>query len=114
MSTTEPLLKVCRGKFATYHGIIQLLCYWMPRLIILHMAMIVVVGSVTDPPTMIRYKNGGVCDVAHNIIDLLVAAEALMATADSSVYPSKLHTCARATQTDVQICANNKLHRTGD
>lgn len=46
------------------------------------MAMIAVVSPVADPPAMVRYKDRGVSNVANQVIDLFVAAEALVTTAD--------------------------------
>lgn len=45
------------------------------------MAMVAVVCPMADPPAMVRYQNRRVSDVANKIIDLFVAAEALMTTA---------------------------------
>lgn len=45
------------------------------------MAMVAVVCPVADPPAMVRYQNRRVSDVANKIVDLFVAAEALVTTA---------------------------------
>ena len=45
------------------------------------MAMVAVMRPVADSPAMVRYQNRRVSDVANKIVDLFVAAEALMTTA---------------------------------
>ena len=45
------------------------------------MAVVAVVCPVADPPAMVRYQNRRVSDVANKIVDLFVAAEALVTTA---------------------------------
>ncbi len=42
--------------------------------------MMLVMCSVTNPPPMIGHKNGGMCDVAHKVIELSAVAETLVAT----------------------------------
>lgn len=44
------------------------------------MSMMLVMRSVTNPPPMVGHKNGGMCNVAHKVIQLSAAAEALVAT----------------------------------
>ena len=42
--------------------------------------MMLVMCSVTNPPPMVGHKNGGMCNVAHKVIQLPAAAETLVAT----------------------------------
>ncbi len=51
------------------------------------MAMIAVVSPVADSPAMVWYKNGRVSDVSNQVIDLFVAAEALVTTACMENWP---------------------------
>lgn len=53
----------------------------MPGLVILHMAMILVVGAMTNPPAVVGHKDGWVCDIPNQIIQGLVVGEASMPTA---------------------------------
>lgn len=43
--------------------------------------MVAVVSPVTDPPAMVWYKDGRMGDIPDQVIDLFVAAEALVTTA---------------------------------
>jgi hypothetical protein len=47
------------------------------------MAVVAVMSAVADPPAMVRHQYAGVCYVAHQIIQVLVIAEALMTTVES-------------------------------
>lgn len=47
------------------------------------MAMVAVVCPMADPPAVVRYQNRRVSDIANKIVDLFVAAEALMTAASN-------------------------------
>ncbi len=64
-----------------HHGVIELLGHRVPRLVILHVAVVGVVGAVTNPPAVVGHQNGAVHDVAHQVVQCLVAAEALVPAA---------------------------------
>ncbi len=52
----------------------------MPALIILYMAVVAVVFAVAHSPAMVRHKNGGMSDVAYQVIQITAATETLVAT----------------------------------
>ena len=51
-----------------------------PGLVILHVAVVGVVGAVGDAPSVVGHHDGGVDDVAHKVVQCLVGGEGLMAT----------------------------------
>lgn len=56
------------------------------------MAVIAVVLAVADTPAVVGHQDAGVCDVAHQVIQVTAAAEALVATArEKPTHVSQLH-----------------------
>lgn len=69
------------GEEAAHHFIVPRLGGRVPRLIILHVAVICMVCPVADAPSVVWHQDAAVRDVSHDVIELLVAAEAAVATA---------------------------------
>lgn len=65
----------------THHLVIDGLGDWVPRLVVLHMAMVGVVCPMADPPAVVGHQDGAVHNVAHQVIDLAAIAEALVPAA---------------------------------
>lgn len=45
--------------------------------------MVTVMCAMADPPSVVRYQDGRMCDVANKIIHCPVVAETLVATASN-------------------------------
>lgn len=88
LGISEQTLQKARGKQA-HQRFEAGLGGGIPRLIVFHVPMVGVVGAVADAPPVIRHQDAAVRDVAHQVVQLLVAAEAAMATAPPG------HTCPR-------------------
>lgn len=66
---------------AAHHGLVQLAGGGVPGLVILHVAVVGMVGAVADPPAVVGHQDGCVGDVADQVIQLLVVREAAVAAA---------------------------------
>jgi len=67
------------------------LCHRVPRLIVLHVAMVGVVSAVRDTPAMVRDEDGRVDDVANKVVERFVSTEALVAAVVSNNEQSPEH-----------------------
>ena len=65
----------------THHLLVDGLGHWVPRLVVLDVAVVGVVGAVADAPAVVGHQDGGVGDVAHQVVDVAVVGEALVAAA---------------------------------
>jgi hypothetical protein len=68
---------------AAYHFVILVLVHWVPGLVVLHVPVVLMVRPVADSPPVVGHQDGGVCDISHQIIQLLVVGEAAVTTAAS-------------------------------
>ena len=66
----------------TDHAIVEVFCNWMPRLIILHMPVILMMRPMANPPAVVWDQNGCVCDIAHKVIECFVVGEASVTAAN--------------------------------
>lgn len=76
--------RIIRGHWVftgAHHVLVDLAGGWVPGLIVLHVAVVGVVGSVADPPAVVWHQDGCVCDVTDEVIQLLVVRETAVATA---------------------------------
>jgi hypothetical protein len=76
------------SRAATDHAVIDLLGDGVPRLIILHMAMVGVVRPVADPPAVVGHQNRRVGYVTHQVVERAVVAEALVSAAGQDITAS--------------------------
>ena len=60
-----------------YHAIEELLGHRMPRLVVLHVAMVGMMRAVADAPSVVRHKDGRVHDVANEVVQGAVVRKAL-------------------------------------
>ena len=51
-----------------HHVIVDTLGNGMPRLVILHVAVVLVVGPVADAPAVVGHQDGRVRDVAYEVV----------------------------------------------
>ncbi len=66
-----------------HHLLVNALGDRVPRLVILYVAVVGVVRAVADSPAVVGHQNGRVHDVAHQVIQSAVVAEALVAAAEA-------------------------------
>lgn len=64
-----------------HHLLVQVLGHRVPGLVVLDVAVVGVVGAVADAPAVVGHKDGGVRQVAHEVVQGLVVGEALVAAA---------------------------------
>ena len=62
----------------------------VPRLVVLHVAVVGVVGAVGDAPRMVRHEDGRVHDVANRVIQRAAGAERSVA---ATVENTRVSTC---------------------
>ena len=74
-----------------HHVLVDLAGGWVPGLIVLHVAVVGVVGSVADPPAVVWHQDGCVCDVTDEVIQLLVVRETAVATATPQKSKLSIH-----------------------
>lgn len=71
--------KICFARTTSHHVVVEGLGHRVPRLVILDMAVVGMVRAVADAPAVVGDQDGGVGDVAHQVVERLVVGKALVA-----------------------------------
>ena len=74
----------------------------MPRLVILNVAVVGVVGAVADAPAVVGHQDGRVHDVADEVVQGAVVGEALVAAKEAEMQVGR-HILSAALEQDVHV-----------
>lgn len=97
--------QIASRRAGAHHGVVELLGDWVPRLIVFHVAVVGVVGAVADAPAVVGHQDGAVHDVAHQVVQRLVVAEALVPAACTHHERACQRTTHHAELEELKSCA---------